>query len=191
MLSDRQGRVHADAKRCHGIGGPKFGIGRLRENFAVLSWKTLKVWLVPLPMHFFSSLQLRPASHWLTPIWHRSKLGLRPPLYCNSEWGPLPHVTCHTKTVTHAQTSVARVTQSRTSYRLGPYLPGLQSLLTVLLLEPKVILYHNMLLVILSWLSSFRIPMLKCNVQDMTLRDTWVHRPAIYVRIDAHTKYNQ
>ena len=28
-----QGRVHADAKRCHGIGGPKFGIGRLRESF--------------------------------------------------------------------------------------------------------------------------------------------------------------
>ena len=30
---DDQGRMHADAKRCHGIGGPKFGIGRLRENF--------------------------------------------------------------------------------------------------------------------------------------------------------------
>ena len=28
-----QGRMHADAKRCHGIGGPKFGIGWLRENF--------------------------------------------------------------------------------------------------------------------------------------------------------------
>ena len=28
----------------------------------------------------FTMSQLRPASHWLTPIWHRSKLGLQPPL---------------------------------------------------------------------------------------------------------------
>ena len=70
--------MQADAKRCHGIGGPEFGIGRLRENFPVFSRKTSKVWLVPLPMSFFSSP--RPASHWLTPIWHRSKLGLHPPL---------------------------------------------------------------------------------------------------------------
>ena len=34
--------MHADAKRYHGIGGPKFGIGRLRENFPVFSRKTLK-----------------------------------------------------------------------------------------------------------------------------------------------------
>ena len=39
--------MHADAKRCHGIGGPKFGIGRLREKFPVFSRKNLKVWLVP------------------------------------------------------------------------------------------------------------------------------------------------
>ena len=54
-----QERMHADAKRCHGIGGQKFGIGRLRENFPGFSRKTLKVWLVPLPMSFFSSPQLR------------------------------------------------------------------------------------------------------------------------------------
>ena len=39
--------MHGDAKRCHGIGGPKFGIGRLRENFSGVFRKTLKVWLVP------------------------------------------------------------------------------------------------------------------------------------------------
>ena len=72
--------MHADAKLCHGIGGPKFGIGRLRENFPVFFRKTLKLWLVPLPMSFSSPRELRPASHWLTPIWHRSKLGLQPSL---------------------------------------------------------------------------------------------------------------
>ena len=84
-----QGRVHAGAKRCHGIGGPKFGIGRLRENFPVFSPKTL-------------SLRLRPASHWLTPIWHRSKLGLQPPLppacvlKCDDVWSP-PRLKSGTK----------------------------------------------------------------------------------------------
>ena len=35
-----------------------FGIGQLRENFPTFSRKTLKVWLVPLHMSFFSSPQL-------------------------------------------------------------------------------------------------------------------------------------
>ena len=37
-----QGRMHANAKRCHGIVGPQSGISRLRENFPPFSRKTLK-----------------------------------------------------------------------------------------------------------------------------------------------------